>query len=233
MSHLDMSVFEAVAAGIGRYFVDDPTVDATLQRVADLGLKALPMSSDVGITLTVAHRPCTRVYTATRVVDIDDAQYANNDGPSLDAMEWNEPRVIGSTREHGRWRHFRMQALEHGVLSTMSLPMRTQGGTVGALNFYAPTEDAYREPQLRVGALFAQQGAFVLAYWEARNKGDDLLKAMESRATIDQAKGIIMATMRCTPDEAMTMLISHSQHQNEKLRTVAAEIVRSTATRRS
>ena len=49
---------------------------------------------------------------------------------------------------------------------------------------------------------------------------------MQSRATIEQAKGIIMSTTCCGPDEAMQLLIRQSQEQNIKLRELAAEIVR-------
>jgi AmiR/NasT family two-component response regulator len=54
-----------------------------------------------------------------------------------------------------------------------------------------------------------------------------LREAMESRATIEQAKGIIMGSTGCDPDAAFTVLIEQSQHQNRKLREVAEELVRS------
>ena len=56
---------------------------------------------------------------------------------------------------------------------------------------------------------------------------DGLRQAMASRATIEQAKGIIMATTRCTPDAAFAVLVAQSQHQNRKLRHVAEDLVSS------
>jgi AmiR/NasT family two-component response regulator len=52
-----------------------------------------------------------------------------------------------------------------------------------------------------------------------------LAQAMLSRATIEQAKGIIIATSGCTEDEAMKLLVQQSQHQNVKVREIAREIV--------
>ncbi len=52
---------------------------------------------------------------------------------------------------------------------------------------------------------------------------------MESRAVIEQAKGILMQAQGCDPDEAFQILVRASQNQNRKLRAIAAEIV----TRRS
>ena len=54
---------------------------------------------------------------------------------------------------------------------------------------------------------------------------DGVLTSMRSRAAIEQAKGIIMATMGCGPDEAFEVLVSQSQHENRKLRVIAAELV--------
>jgi AmiR/NasT family two-component response regulator len=52
-----------------------------------------------------------------------------------------------------------------------------------------------------------------------------LQRAMESRATIEQAKGILMAAEHCSPSAAFDMLTRASQRQNRKLSLVAAEIV--------
>lgn len=52
-----------------------------------------------------------------------------------------------------------------------------------------------------------------------------LEEALRSRATIDQAKGVLMASMRCSPEEAFDLLVEQSNHQNVKLRDVARSIV--------
>jgi AmiR/NasT family two-component response regulator len=49
--------------------------------------------------------------------------------------------------------------------------------------------------------------------------------AMENRAVIEQAKGIIMGDRRCSPDEAFQILAKLSQDTNRKLRDVATALV--------
>jgi AmiR/NasT family two-component response regulator len=49
--------------------------------------------------------------------------------------------------------------------------------------------------------------------------------AMESRAVIEQAKGIVMGERRCTAEEAFAVLVKVSQDSNRKLRDVAAALV--------
>ena len=124
-----------------------------------------------------------------------------------------------------------------GVLSTLSLPLMISGGPIGALNLYAGTERAYGEHDEAVATLIATQAAFLLAnaqaYWDARSLSENLAQALSSRATIEQAKGIIMGSMGCGPDEAMDVLIQQSQQQNVKVREIAAELVRNTARERA
>lgn len=52
-----------------------------------------------------------------------------------------------------------------------------------------------------------------------------LRRALTSRATIDQAKGIIMAERRCDPDQAFAVLTKLSQDTNVRVADVAAALV--------
>jgi hypothetical protein len=52
-----------------------------------------------------------------------------------------------------------------------------------------------------------------------------LRRATESRAVIEQAKGMIMMASHCDADHAFALLVSQSQHQNRKVRELAEELV--------
>lgn len=54
---------------------------------------------------------------------------------------------------------------------------------------------------------------------------ENLAEAMKSRATIEQAKGILMAQKPMTPDQAYDVLRMASQRENRKLREIARELV--------
>ena len=69
------------------------------------------------------------------------------------------------------------------------------------------------------------------AYWDARTLSENLEQAMRSRATIEQAKGIIMSHHGLQPDEAFELLTRQSQQQNVKFREIAEELVRNSARR--
>ena len=56
---------------------------------------------------------------------------------------------------------------------------------------------------------------------------ESLHRAMEHRAAIEQAKGVVMSTMGCGPDAAFAVLVAQSQSENRKLVEVARELARS------
>ncbi|MDQ0955923.1 AmiR/NasT family two-component response regulator [Streptomyces phaeochromogenes] len=61
-----------------------------------------------------------------------------------------------------------------------------------------------------------------------RREAQQLRRAMESRPTIDMARGILMTACSCSPDDAWELLVAISQNSNTKLREVAEAVVATT-----
>lgn len=95
---------------------------------------------------------------------------------------------------------FAAACLEHGVRSTLSLPMRAGSVAVGALNLYARVDEGFGDDDASLAGDVAAAGAAVLvnvsAYWTAFDLSAQLQQAMDSRAVIEQAKGVLMAGQR-------------------------------------
>jgi GAF domain-containing protein len=147
----------------------------------------------------------------------------------VDAFRDGKVYGIPSTERDDRWPVFSRTALEHGVRSTLSMPLLVGDDCVGALNFYSEKEDGFSDVDRENGATFALQAAVVLAnaqaYWEARALSENLTEAMRSRATIEQAKGILIAQSSVEPDHAFEILRSASQRENRKVRDIAQDLV--------
>lgn len=75
------------------------------------------------------------------------------------------------------------------------------------------------------GSLFDACLALVEQNLDLFAEATGLERALATRPTIDQAKGIIMAERRCGPDEAFDVLRRFSQDSNVPLAEVAAAIV--------
>lgn len=214
---------------LSQFFVGDQTLSDTLNRVSHLANQTIPASEMVGITMLVEGRPATAVFTDEAAPEIDSAQYETGIGPCLDAFRHGEVLVIDDTEKDERWAPFSEAAAARGIRSTLSLPLVVNHEGIGALNLYSRDAAAFDDSDVEVGTAFATQAAIALAnaqaYWDAYQLGVDLRTAMQSRAVIEQAKGMLMATQRCSADEAFQILVRASQRENRKLREMADELV--------
>jgi GAF domain-containing protein len=216
-------------AALSQYFVGGKSMTDTLTRVSEMTVSAVPGVAFAGITMMVDGKPGTGVFTDPTAPEIDQAQYDTGEGPCLEAFRSGEITEVESTSEDGPWPAFRNACVEHGIHSTLSLPLAVADDRVGAMNLYATSAHAFGDSDVEVARLFAAQAAIVLAnaqaYWNARVLSEQLGHALESRSEIEQAKGIIMSTTRCSAEEAFLQLVRQSQRQNVKLRELAREIV--------
>jgi GAF domain-containing protein len=216
-------------ASLSRFFIGDSSMGETLQRVVELAAVAVPPASYTGITMLVDDKVATSIFSDPEVPEIDQAQYTAGSGPCLDAFREGVVHRIPSTEREDRWPKFCRSALQHGIHSTLSLPLLVGNKSVGALNLYSKQEDGFSADDEANAESFALQSAVVLAnaqaYWDARTMSEGLTEAMRSRATIEQAKGILMAQSNIPPDSAFDMLVRASQRENRKLRDVAQGLV--------
>jgi GAF domain-containing protein len=216
-------------AVLSRYFVGQGTLLDTLQRVAELTEQAVGPADFVGVTLPVEGRQRTAVFTDPASPEIDQAQYDSGDGPCVDAIAERRVNAVESTGEEGPWPAFRRAAADHGIGSTLSLPLVVDDRAVGAMNLYARSERAFGEDDRDAALQFAGQAAIVLAnaqaYWDAHELGARLGEAMKSRATIEQAKGILMGARGCGPDGAFELLVQAAQREGVNVRAMARRIV--------
>jgi GAF domain-containing protein len=215
-------------AALTQFFVHDGTIGETLRRVSELACEAGPADM-VGITMLVEGKPSTGVFTDEEAPEIDKSQYGSGEGPCLDAFRTQETYRIDSTATETRWPDFVSIAASHGIKSTLSLPITARGEGIGALNLYARAASAFSDEDVDRLRAFASQAAFVLAnaqlYWDSRQLSQNLTQAMESRATIEHAVGIVMAGGGKSPEEAFEVLARASQRENRKLRDIAQDIV--------
>lgn len=229
MTEFQDHVAESVGA-LSRLLLSEERLDTTLRRVADLAVLTITGCDAADVTLIDDGTPRTEAATDPELAVIDAAQYGHPDGgPCLDAYQHRRVNRVDSTRTETRWRPFCAAAAEHGVASILSLPLVVRDESIGALNLYSRQTHGFGDADEPVGALFADQAAFALANAQTHERAvvlaQNLAHALESRAVIDQAKGILMAANAMTADEAFDELRRRSQHENRKLRDLAQQIV--------
>ncbi len=217
---------------LSNFLVAKTSMGDTLLNVSQITVDAIPGAEMAGISLLGEDgRPTTGIFTDEESPEIDASQYESGRGPCLDS--WREGRVVrvdDMQAAAATYPEFAKAAQAHGVLSTLSLPLKAGEERLGALNLFARVGDAFSTDDEALGTDLAAAAAIVLAnasaYWAASQLSEQLGQAMQSRAVIEQAKGIVMArSPQVTADEAFDVLRKASQRENVKVRDIAQRIV--------
>jgi GAF domain-containing protein len=216
---------------LSQFVVSKTSMGETLLRVSQITTAALPAADMAGISLLGSDgKPTTGIFTDPASPEIDAAQYASGRGPCLDSWRLGQIIRLDDLDSAHAYPEFASAARAHGVQSTLSLPLMAGDDAAGAMNLYSRTAKRFTTDDERTGALLAGAAAIVLvnasAYWQAAQLSEQLSQAMQSRAVIEQAKGILMArSSNLTADEAFDLLRKASQRENVKLRDIAQRIV--------
>jgi GAF domain-containing protein len=217
---------------LGRLSLRELSMDSLLQTVADLTKTVMPGNPEASVLLLVKDWPTTVVSTGQLATDLDETQYDRGHGPCLHAARTGEVTEIPDTRAEDRWPDYTPRAVERGNLSSLSIPLAIDQDqqVSGALNIYARRPDAFDEASRSVATRFGPYAAVaagnLYAYQSARDMADNLQTALESRAVIDQAKGILMERYKVTADQAFQLLARASMTTNRKLRDISDDLVR-------
>jgi GAF domain-containing protein len=119
------------------------------------------------------------------------------------------------------------------VHSSLSVALPLQEAVLGALNIYATQPAIFDRDAVELARTFAGYAAVAIAnarlYQATATLAEDMRRAMETRAVIEQAKGILVAQRHCTPEQAFELLTRLSQATHRKLRDCAVDLVTSTA----
>jgi GAF domain-containing protein len=219
----------AVLQALSLHVIDRQSIEDTLDQIARLARDGIGAANYAAVTTLRDGIPETTVATDPMLALIDQVQYDNDNGPCLDSYRTGEVLRIEDTTEDERWVKFSLAAAERGIRSTLSLPLMTDTEGIGALNLYSTTPRSFTPADQQTAQRFAQPAAVLLAnaqmFWEARDLADNLGAALETRAVIEQAKGILMALQGTDADGAFDILRRASQRENRKLHVIAQRLV--------
>jgi GAF domain-containing protein len=216
-------------ASLGELVYADRSLADTLERVSVLAAQTLREAPEVSLTLLEGERAWTAATSGPVALHLDEQQYENRSGPCLDAALYGEVVQLTMDGPDQPYPDFRRAARGKAVTHSLSIGLSTGDQVIGALNVYSATGRPLSDDSDRMARTFAVCAGIVLAnaerYRQAVTRAAQLEVAMQTRAPIEQAKGILMTQHRCTSEEAFKILIRLSQDQNVKLRVVAQELV--------
>ena len=143
------------------------------------------------------------------------------EGPCQDCFRHGAPIVSVDLKAAGfRWRKFAPLAVEAGFRSVHAFPLRLRGEVIGALTLFGRATGDLDADDARVVQALADVTTIgllqdrVIRSHELRT--EQLRTALESRATLEQAKGALAQIHGCSVDEAFTLLRTWC-HDNDQL----------------
>jgi GAF domain-containing protein len=213
---------------LGRLLLAEHTTPSVLRRIVDLVKQAMPAGVEVSITVLRGEQPATAAFTGLWAEDLDERQYGLGHGPCLEAALGGQVIEVADAHTEDRWPDYIPAFLDSGGSSALAVPVPT-AHRPAAMNVYARAVRAFTDDDRSALVDFAGYAGAALtnmdALQDARALAENLQKAMDSRAVIEQAKGVLMERHKLTDELAFRLLAEASMHTNRKLRDVAEELV--------
>jgi GAF domain-containing protein len=216
-------------ADVAQLLAGDEVPDEALHRLTALEAGLVPGGTAAAVTIAMPSGALTFAASDQRLGELQRLQLDSGEGPVVETLRHNEPRRVDDTTAEHRWPPFCRAAAEAGFASCLVLPLRTDRQPVGAVALYGEEPNVFRGAAHDIALLVAAQGGTAVhnagLYGTCRRMVDNLHAALESRAVIEQAKGILHAELGVSPAEAFRLLSRHSQNTNQRVRKISAELV--------
>ena len=202
----------------------------SLSQLVGLVSRQVPACSGATSALWQAGEPVVRAASHPDLAELFELQLRRGAAPWLDALVSNSTVACTDTLEEERWPGFATAALSRGVRCTVTL-VHTSGPSAITLTMFGARPRSLDPEQLPLAELLVAFGGAVMGnasvYDGVQRTVLQLQDAVNSRALVDQAKGILMHALGCSAEEALQRMRGISQTRNIKVTEVAQRIIES------
>ena len=137
-------------------------------------------------------------------------------------------RCADLTKALERWPRFAPEAVARGYGSVYALPLRLRTQVIGALNLLREERGELDAGDLVAAQALADVATIAIlqqrAASEQRILAEQLQYALDSRITIEQAKGVIAEHASLDMDDAFNALRQYARDRNERLVDIARAV---------
>jgi GAF domain-containing protein len=157
-------------------------------------------------------------------------QIQNDQGPCLDCFRTGQPVAVADlSTEARRWPHFAPAAQAAGFAAVQALPMRLREQTIGALNLFRAAPGTFDPADMRVAQALADVATISMLQERSLRRSEtlneQLQSALNSRVTIEQAKGKLAERLQLDMDQAFAVLRRYARTRNLRLSDLARAFV--------
>jgi GAF domain-containing protein len=158
------------------------------------------------------------VHTDQRTLRVDSEQYDAGEGPCLHSARTRTVVLVDAADALHRWPRFAAAAADEGIHSFLAAPLFTPEQSLGSFNLYGRTRSAFDTLDAEILELLTTTVSRALGdfarFKSARDVADSIQRALDARAPIEQAKGMLMAILGIDADRAFGLLREQSQATN-------------------
>jgi GAF domain-containing protein len=205
-------------------------VAAFLQRLCAAVVPALSVS---GAGLSVMADNEVRGLTAASdpaTARIEELQFVLGEGPCIDAFAARRPVLVANLADGAsRWPVYAPAAYDAGVRAVFAFPLQAGAGRLGVLDVFRPRPVPLSADELGQALTFAEVAVTTLldgqAHADPGAAADGLDEAMDSRAELFQAQGMVMVQLGGTLTEALARMRAYAYAENRPLADVARDVV--------
>ncbi|MFG1607922.1 GAF and ANTAR domain-containing protein [Actinoplanes sp. NPDC049265] len=157
-------------------------------------------------------------------------QLQNAEGPCLEAFTTAQPVInVDLGAAAGRWPHFAPRATSAGYQSVHAFPMRVRQHAIGALNVFGGTKGGdFTDTDISIMQALTDIATVGLLQERTIRQSEILTEqlqgALNSRISIEQAKGAVAQACGVSVDDAFTAIRRYARDHNRKLTDVAHAI---------
>jgi len=166
--------------------------------------------------------------TSVKLLELFQLQY--QEGPCLDCFRTGTAVVNSNLHQAGeRWPLFAPRAVEAGFQSVHAFPLRHRQKVIGALNLFSTDVGDLKPTDVRIIQCLADIATIGLlqerTIRSAEILTEQLQSALNSRITIEQAKGVLARTHGVGVDAAFELMRGYARGNNLRLSDVARAVV--------
>lgn len=213
--------------------VDDFDVVDLLTHLAERCVEVLDVAA-AGVMLAApsgALQVVASSSNAMRVLELYELQA--DQGPCVDCYATGQPVVnVDLAASETQWPNFARQAVVAGLRSVHALPLRLRGRTIGALNMFRSNQGPLGVADVIAAQALADIATIAVIQHQvavdAQTLNLQLSEALNSRITIEQAKGKIGQAANIDMDQAFQRLRAHARNHNLRLSALAADVASGT-----
>ncbi len=210
---------------------DSSWISCQLVTIAQLSADLVAAVEYASITGYRENAVTTVAASSDIAVAVDEAQYADQAGPCLDALDTASPVAVPDVGATMIWPGFRDSAFRLGIRASISIPLFAGRGTAfAALNLYGRDPATLAPLTAAVWAAYDPHASTTAADREGLDDGGialvaGLTGAFAARAVIQQAIGLVMAGTHRTADVAYLILRLRAAQTGSTLVDTAAAVL--------